>query len=703
MADRARRAEACRAEALRGYEASEYDYTSGRVTLRDPATSHLLPRWVMIPTPEHPAEPGTFPVTVDWRVWSDAQEKNRALLVEARGLMEQVQDTIERLAKRLQRIQDGGMSGRYARRLGFGGDSRGQWFVPDAEWFESATPEDIRKWWNRMEPWQCEAMAAAIPGMGLDEAAVNELLVNAMRDVEASGSEADIADLTALLGLFAQDEEATAGMLATAGGGTVATVLGLLGLSAHKARNDHARRRALTCAEELRRNVAQASQAVWSHPEIMAFADELARAVPWEAASVGFLFADQDGERMSVEFTLAMADRLDALERGPDPVGPPNLGVGGATYLAHLDGDNLQRTHDPMARVLQTLGAYPEAALDWLTDPAQGSDRVQYYYGTRNSGIGADGSGDGFEGVAALWAGAQRAEGSVIDEMGVADDGVRTRLAVLSTQIFEHLAENNAMLPENLSPGGARQISTAVMQQLPQIAENGVLGEPNGDITTPVHCELVTGETVPVVNATKKQIAAVIGPALTFEEGAAVARKELADFRRQALAAVDDGVMQRDEARITAGLPLRVHGALEGARMSALLDAAHRDDEAARKLVDQASGPLIGAAGAVAEAVAKPVRPIVQAVGGAVTETVKTELADAYSGELATELERARTLDQYVSEQWEVADQKIDGTYGTGTAAESRVRRDQEESFTSTYEKWRYLIVDPDKILKGGS
>jgi hypothetical protein len=111
IADLERRAEAFRAEALRGYEASEYDYTSGRVTLRDPATSHLLPRWVMIPTPEHPAEPGTFPVTVDWRVWSDAQEKNRALLVEARGLMEQVQDTIERLAKRLQRIQDGGMSG----------------------------------------------------------------------------------------------------------------------------------------------------------------------------------------------------------------------------------------------------------------------------------------------------------------------------------------------------------------------------------------------------------------------------------------------------------------------------------------------------------------------------------------------------------------------------------------------------------------
>jgi hypothetical protein len=248
------------------------------------------------------------------------------------------------------------------------------------------------------------------------------------------------------------------------------------------------------------------------------------------------------------------------------------------------------------------------------------------------------------------------------------------------------------------------------MQQLPQIAENGVLGDPNGRTTSPdgtsiypVYRSLVTGETVPVVNAEQKWIAKVIGPALTFEEGAVVAREEAADFRRKAFAAVDDGTMERDEARTVAGLPLRVYGALEGARMSALLDAAYRGDEATRKLVDQASGPIIGAAGAAAEVVAKPTRPIVQAVGGVAADTVKNKLADAYSGELTTELERAETLDRYVSQQWEISDQKIDNMYGTGTEAEVRVRLDQEESFAGTYKTWRYLIINPDNILKGGT
>lgn len=591
---------ALRKPALEGFYADQADVDTGRVVTYGRHAGLLPPdilHGVVL----------TGAVWIDWRCWRSSAEGNNIQLIEAAKVFSALRQAQEDFARDLQKLQNDGSGRSGVPRWPGGSSAWGD--VPPPPWFGTATPQQVRDWWNTLSAAEKAAAADAIAAMNLDDAVVEDLVVGSLRGVADSDADADVQALNAVLGAFGQDEDAMAGALSAAGGATVVGALDALGrnMSRTPPTTLTVANTAAATARNLREQVARASDR-WSTTQARTFGRDVATRTMDHPTPVAYLFADPEHAPMSETITVTVANGLDAWERSAsggefyDAAGPPE-GMG-------LHEVSTVPLTDPMARVLQTMGRYPDAALDWLTssstDPVGGEStlgkaRVVYYYGQRNSsGAGGGGSGDGFEGVAALWAGAQQAEGSLIDPLHE-DDEVQQRVANLSTSIFEHLAGHERLTSEGMTPGGAEQLSTAVMQQLPQLAVNGINGLPDGTANREAPLFEVDNENhrdqrVPVVNAAKEDIAAVVGPALTRPEGMEVAQDASADYTARVVESLkaDKDVLASGEAQIQAGRALQVDAALEGARIGALLDTAQRSESAARELVDFGVGYVAG-------------------------------------------------------------------------------------------------------------
>lgn len=433
---------------------------------------------------------GTQGETVSWHEHRPSIEQNEAFIATARQLTEQIRGEGERLARKLQKLYDPpGGDQRYHTRAagwgfwdGWGGKEEHPWFVPSRQKLREMSPEELRAWWDALTPGQRELMANTMPELDLDSGVAERILTDAMREA-ADGNVVHVENLDVMLTLFGHDDAAMASMFTAVGGATVVGVLREAGRSGQaSAAGEASSQAAFRVVTTLRENLAAAS-ADWSETAAKQFAQEVMRGsdeTAWPAPEVAYLFADELNNPMSEHFTVAMADELDAVERGnPDWPGhwPPDSYSSGLFGLLAANGmedpERHARLNDPMGRVLSTLGQYPDAALDWLTDAAQdefaveqtaGEARLEHYYKVRDS------SADGFEGVSAVWAGALQASGGPYDQdsWGMeADDGGWERVATMTTLATRGLEANPAFVPENVSSLGARDLATGTVLSLP--------------------------------------------------------------------------------------------------------------------------------------------------------------------------------------------------------------------------------------------
>jgi hypothetical protein len=111
---------------------------------------------------------------VPWHRHKPSIERNAELVADARRLFDQIDAAREELERRLRELHDDasaegrvgiGAPGRFtAGMAGAGMDPADiSWFAPDGTWVANASPDEIRNWWDSLEPWQQQALIASLP------------------------------------------------------------------------------------------------------------------------------------------------------------------------------------------------------------------------------------------------------------------------------------------------------------------------------------------------------------------------------------------------------------------------------------------------------------------------------------------------------------------------------------------------------------
>lgn len=596
--------------------------------------------------------------TLSWREHRPSVEQNQAYVTTISTLTEQIRDAIETLVRGLQAVDtaEGRISaltfamGGHA--FGSASPDDGEWFMRDRGELEAMTPEQLVRWWDGLEVWQQEAMVDTVPLLGLDRQVVQDKFADAIEQATESESGTDIAELDVTLQVFGQDEVAWAAAVTAAGGAAVASVVHAAGQSAFTERRDASGGRRV--AARLREGLSQAS-AHWEPEQAQDFALEMLRGVDpgRHASAVGFLFGDHHQNPMGQELTVAMATELDAMERDPIGIEQPWLHSGpepGVLYLevmAPRQDEYPARLQDPLGRVLSTLGEYPDAALDWLTDDSTdeysspktenpgayrsaGQARLEHYFRERDSSTGS--GRDGFEGVAALWTDAQEATGGPLDP-GSYDPQVWEKVATVTTYAVRGLSENPTFIPEHVSTLGTIELADGTVHAMPHLVHNPIheySASKQEEVLVrnflPSELPGVEGEPRATPNVTRAALADVAAAAASSPASAEVLAQGVGQHQEALVGIAQKGQTDPREAveRI-----VKLEAFLSGARDGGEAGVMNRKDEAAEQAINVAS------TGAGAIPVPEPVEKVGKfALKGAVAWATDGAL-DAWTNNLA--------------------------------------------------------------------
>ena len=202
----------------------------------------------------------------------------------------------------------------------------------------------------------------------------------------------------------------------------------------------------LLLSNALRDGLAVASEK-WTTDEAEAFLGDDPFESVTTVAGLSFLFNDPENP-MGANLTVVLAEQIDQWERDPKHDNPTFAELGlvpeSTIYrLAALEGGMLDggSAQDLAGRVFETLGQYPDQALDFLApegDDKLGSDRVDYWYGERDWA-----NLDQWEGPGALWYGATNSTDDAGTLDGV-DNVANARNALLTSEIINALAKNES-------------------------------------------------------------------------------------------------------------------------------------------------------------------------------------------------------------------------------------------------------------------
>ena len=320
--------------------------------------------------------------------------------------------------------------------------------------------------------------------------------------IKSTASSDEIAELAKFLAASASDPGLAAEFWSRYTGAEATSMLGQgvadqLATGDPNGDTDVSAAAAVAWAQGLRASLAAAS-VTWDQETAERFAGQMwagpgnppaAGQVTGERAEIGYLFDDADGSPMSKYFTVAMADRIDAFERGVDEFGNPHhrflawdqdtiSAANGHTadmdalWAAEGKGDpggSTIRIEDPLSRVLDTLGLYPDAAWDWLSSTdsvlADGAtttaqDRVDFY-SQRDWGV------DGFDGFGSLWEGSMQADGGLASPVFNADTW--NDQCDAASRVVAGLDAAGHLGVDTISDGGAAHLGNALGQLIPFI------------------------------------------------------------------------------------------------------------------------------------------------------------------------------------------------------------------------------------------
>ncbi len=255
------------------------------------------------------------------------------------------------------------------------------------------------------------------------------------------------------------------------------------------------------------RQSLSAGSAEWTDAEASAFADGLfTNTGPMSGLEViSYLFDDPDGAPMGPALTVATATIFDEWERNPERIGqmtpvlvevPATRPLGQLMFEENSDMGLWDTAgNDPMSRVLETLGGYPEESLDWLTDgspdpywdsrsggeaPSTGEGRIDYWFGERTW------NSDGFTGAGTLFDGALSADDGIRDPSAAYDSPTIKAQMDASSHVLDALggAANTTFTPETLAPDAQNEFGKSLATLLPRLAESPITQTP-GQLGSP--------------------------------------------------------------------------------------------------------------------------------------------------------------------------------------------------------------------------
>lgn len=462
-----------------------------------------------------------------------------------------------------------------------------------------------------------DQMQSALSAAGIDD--IDDLTFENLGDAFANLAdeiaEGDVTDenvqaLQDFFSVWGEDTFVMSQFFLEVGGESTVSMIDNLGDAAITEGFDPAA--ALALATMIRGGLSTGSQ-IWMPSTSSDFADSMlegaSSTVGGAVAAIGFLFSDEKNNPLGVNLTVAMADEIDRIER--DPMSMQNGGWfdtspnAGGRFLAQLEGEttglNGNRVDDLAGRVFSTLGTYPDAALDWLTatgedpygDGDLGPGRVEHWYGDRD--WSADGSGDGFEGPGALWAGAQQAAGGPADATHTYNPETWDRVAELTTQIVRELTSNESFLPENLTSIGQVRIAEGISVAMPYFSENLSESDPRTASALSIQDALI-GTTDPrsIPNVTQAQLSQLLGTATWSDgdspsAGADVISQSVRQYQDALVALADIAPPGSAFAADALERVVELQGWLDGSGEGAALGEAGRHDAAVQEAIDGVS------------------------------------------------------------------------------------------------------------------
>jgi hypothetical protein len=355
--------------------------------------------------------------------------------------------------------------------------------------------------------WKAEQKAFEAVGItGASQINTAAIVAAMVKLTQYSAAHAGLSDPAALLGLldtYSNDPVVLNAFYQKLGGANTVDLITMLGKSVHPGGAGNAQ--SLAIAEQIRNSLSLVSRD-WSQIVGAQFGDSMfngkdpeagtpsaneaeeADYIRSRAESIGFLFDGLPNAPMGQTLTVEMASRVVAWEKlthsdfistlpldyqGSGATGGAEVSAGRLSQLEELKDQKLNLegswlagtpgkipSDDATGRILETLGHYPQAAQNFLTDPTYGADRVKQIFGTRDWS-----AQDGYQGPAALWLGAEQAKG------GPFSPNETVASATLTSHIMWDLAKNPEFHPSVVSATGSAILATAIAPNLDGIGE----------------------------------------------------------------------------------------------------------------------------------------------------------------------------------------------------------------------------------------
>jgi hypothetical protein len=562
--------------------------------------------------------------------------------------------------------------------------------------------------------WDAQQAALAAIGItsaaGLSPSAIAKGMAEMAAELGNGTFESDLAaQLQSLYALYGNDPSVMAQMNLALGGEDLISLISRIDDAG--ANGWMAPGAALLLAQSVRSGLSVGSQR-WTDGVGRGFAQELYNGAAsvhgtnsW--TSLAFLFGDEQDNPIGETTTVGLANIADEMERGNPGAsagmyGPGQgiMGPGGFLSLAEAEqaGYDINRLGDWTSRVFSTLGEYPEAAMDWLTstetdpfvdspqfsdDPnlsadyardRLGENRIDYWYGRRDSSL------DGFEGLLALWAGAESIPGGPTDASGYSEDAWKQTAKLTHDVIHQLVGEpldpeqpdefregNPHFKIENVTDLGGVKLAEALAPQMPGLIEDPIVspsgdrpstGGPIADVNAYGIAVDANGDPVPTrpfANISPRALAEVLGIAGSTSGGAEALAAVINDYQNVLIGATEVGAYAADDAATRLAFTQEV---LTGSTHGVDLAAATRHDEA----VDAAIGVVETGVGML------PI-PGLDKLIGSLGDTVVEKIASEGAGYLRGQLTDAAT--GAASDFWADSHDEVSASIADGTLSRS--------------------------------
>jgi len=386
----------------------------------------------------------------------------------------------------------------------------------------------------------------------------------------------DVAALAAMYDVFGDNKNVMAQFYRELGGKATVELVEAIG---EKMPNNIELDVADALARQIREGLSLASSG-WTQSNGASFAKSMFEADRGAWSSIGYLFNDPLNAPLGETTAIAAAGIVDEIERAGGSVFQYGSMMGG-TNLSYLDypedDDEYLRVQDASGPIFSTLGTYPDAAFDFLSDPDVGADRVQYWYEDRQNY-----DPDKFQGVSDLWLGAEVAG----PHDGMTQDDFDRESANLTSRVLNSLVDNQYFVPENISNSASASLGGVFMVNIEAFTEYPINLAPDTYVEgVSIERQLANGESYWSPGVSGVDMSVFLARAGSHPEGAGIITDGVAAYQQILLgiAAESGDPAQMYEAfnKVTA-----LQAAVDGADMGSVIDSAVRSDERTEQMMD---------------------------------------------------------------------------------------------------------------------